>query len=1368
MSAHNTARLQPSGIPKEARKKTLLSRQPYLLVQTQGYSSQSYEWDYRQLGYLPSHGEEAYMQPTQLAGPALFRQEHFDESNNSPTIVIGRFKGKPGEVEGPIEWQTIPKHQVPSGLDGLWSKVSSNIGLERHHGNIAHCEAAVGSRDVNITHLSNPTDRKLVVINEDGWQKRDTIRNPKRAEARRKLIGQLEKHRLALLDAQRTELSPDGKELTIYSEHLKDANGQPVSYTFDVSCLNLDPSKMYYNPEDPNLSVKIIIPEPRQDFECINRDNVTIWQPEAVRDVGNTTFRVSRNNNGIFRLHIDKQTQITYGNTHIETRLLDNGDKALVITDVLADRSFLISAPDDQSLLANEAFKELSPEVREVAHGLFQDTGRTTVTGKSLWQISKSPEYKKLSRRARKAIKKAYIESLEIDNFAGTRVTEMRHRFVLQYHSCRPSNLPNVLDRPLEEGESVVVAKVLGSARVIHLNRKHVSRKDVLRLVPGIESQLTHIFENALDANAEVLTFRENAAEIIQQKIKDPSQRVALLKILQPNGQTEGTSEIVPLNFDPFEGKEKNLTQNLVWDSRPQAIYTTKFLHPIATAIAPQHLIDPFIMGSEVMAAIWPKVDQIGFFGPDMLSAMAFPHGAVFSDPAKNPWFTRILGTVSHSIFDAKSDAGTNYYGISGNPILSKKLIGAAMVTGPNTDQFNPVREGRLFVSRIPGRRIKIKTEIPGFYVLVIEDAEISYFDRVMFGLRTQTTTLPLSAGGGLDSVPTAIGTQRGERWNAGKCLYLMDGYLRILQDLVRGSKAYSLSYNAVTGLHEFGKKLVGKSSGARASSKVKSKSTLSPLPKQQEVDEAREWVGVGTWYWVSFAKLVLYFAIPTMILTALLSIPVTGPLFLAACLGTTLFSWPYWALQMAKRSVNPKFIISMTPKHLFWGESGAATMVTSGLDIERMGVGRFRISDRSIGNRLKPIDKSTTVKMALGATLAGIALVGGAPIIAGLLIPLFSTATLGTLIVACMPFILGTFLGRSLGNLSKRLLPNPNKASFWRSAVQTVAKNLPIVLGLVGTAWLAPGVLAWFAFPLATAVMAGGWSLFMGYNMFHTLHTYHKEQKETYNRTAPSPLSNIPKNKADTWRNTIRETLGKKPANYFRTEFAGKAPEVSPQHIWRAINGNNPAQAIEDYLVANTQTKEIDRAVEGLTSFLTHHNILDSDGNIVSDNFSYTKLRNVCDLDTNFAGRYGLDFPTLYSIMSKLTGIRSGILKKPKTGAALANVNTLIMGEELGPTHRYINLYEELSSVRPPSLQNLEKVNLPVWYNPASWLAIPRLFTRQGKIARLERLTRADRQAMANDGNLKTLESIRYDRLCEFNRLVLEESLPEHAPRRV
>jgi len=1016
LSVYNPPRVKPPGIPK----KSLSLGGKWLKANVFHWGGRSFRCDPRQLGFTFSNGNEAHMEVTELGGPEFFYKSR-GIKNNGSGVVIGRFNGKPGEPTGPIEWKPLSFFQVPGKAKGILARLSSGVGRERGLGNIISCRAEEGSRDVTVTHVSEGTDRKLIVLNEEGWEKK----HPKRKQ----LIEQLD--RILVNDIERTELSEDGKILTLYSKIL-DSNENNYRYDLDVSCLKLDPSKIYHNPEDKKFSIKIIVPCERTDFEALERTELDTIYTHEIQHTKEATVKGYRDDDGIFHITIEPK---------------EEGAKPIEIK------------------------------------------------GKSRRKIFNTLEFASQSFRVKRAISKTITNLYDVDNFKRSRVDKLRERYVLQFHSCRETKFKNVLDQPLEQGESVVVTEVKSAMRVVHLN--------------------------------------------------------------DLNGREKGFEEVVPLNF-----KLPPNTELVRLDPRPHAQNKTRFVNPVASAIAPQHLIDPYMIGTEIMAAIWPKVDQLGFFGVMMTSAMAFPYGNQFADPAKNPWFIRHFGSVSHSIFSAKGDAGLKYHFLTGNPIHTKESMGAAMVTGPNTDAVNPAREGHLFFVRMPGRAPhKVKTAIPGFYILVIEDAQVSYMDMTMYGLKTETTVLPFSAGGGLENYQLAWTVQRSQRWNAGICLFLMDAAGEMWIDFIRGNSVYRFAYNAVNGLAKPKTTSIITSARKDALSTLQPTSTAKrvretkafapqrPAPKKFKFNEAREWLNVGTWYLVSAAKQILYSSVPIMILLSILPIPVAGSMFLWACLASTLFAWPFWAGQMMKVGVNPKGILSMLPIHLFWNDMPMRTMTTSAFDIERMGVGRFRISDKSLGNRLPTKDKRMAYWIAsVLPTFAGAALLGSALYIS-------MAASFLPILISAAPFLAGFALSKVFSRIAKRLLPNPGPRSFVKSTVRWLASVAPIGAGIYFSA-LFFGAATIIAIPLITAIMAGGWSLYMGLNIRHCFKKYFKEQRNAPYHSEPNPIpGTIPKNQADTPRNMRREAIGKELPRFAEDEFTShNDPNISPKVLWDDI----------------------------------------------------------------------------------------------------------------------------------------------------------------------------------------------------------------------
>jgi hypothetical protein len=1028
---HRRSAMNPPRVNKLPGIPAASIKDGHLLLDVVSWGGRSFNCDPRHVGYNFSHGNDALAQVTKVDTTPGLLYDSLDPDNKlglkgrkEPGLVLGRFPGQPGKPTKKIEWSAIPDDKIPSLLGGRLARLSSSLGAERGLENII---AARGSgNDVIVTHVSEGADRRFIEINEDGWK----TDHPERQA----LIAELD--RLPVTDCERMKLSDDGKVLLLFSR-VHGPNDQPVVYRVDASSLNLQASKMYRDSEDKKFSVRIIVPDERIDFECLQRSHVTTFVNEWLEHTDAAVVRGSHDKDYNLKLAIEPK----------------NGSR------------------------------------------------KVTIEGRSISQIKEHDNYKKLDKQTKRAVIRALYKTYGLDNFEREQVDKLRPRYVLQFYRFRETKLKGVLAKPLEKGESVVVTKAVSSAEVAFINEE--------------------------------------------------------------NGCAKGERAIVPL---PFQ-----LPEHCRLDPRPYALHGTRFVDPVGTALAPQHLIDPYVMGTEIMAAVWPKVDQLGFFGVMMLTAMAFPHGSVFTDPAKNPWFVRYFAGISHSIFDSKSDAGKHYYWLTGNPTLDGMLesVGAAIVTGPNTDAVNPAREGHLFYSRIPGKRpYMYKTIMPGFYISVVEDAQVSYMDMTMFGFRTDTTILALSAGGGLDNYQTAWTVQRSQRWNGGKCLLMWDGAAEMALDMMRATRFYqglfNMTRNEESGLYEStvtdlltsarrdGLSRTQPDTPAQKALVDKTFDVARPLHPKFKPNEARETINVGTWYWVpTFAKMALYLSVPAMIILTVLPLSVSGAMTLVACLAVTMIAWPFWAIQMMKVGVHPKGILSLNPIHLVWGDMPMRTGLKSGLDIQRMGVGKFRISDRTKGNRLPSKDKRVAYWVSgVLPTYAGAVLTVGA-------VAVTMAVGLGPIALAAAPFVVGYAISSGLSRLVKRWLPNEHTQTFWKSAVRWGVSIAPLTAGITVSCF-AFGMGAVLAIPVVTAAMAGGWSLFNGVNIMRAFKRYFKEQRDSYARPAPNPLPlNIPRHFADNARNLRREALGKGSPLYEAEEFT--VAGINPYPLWGEIYSSYP-----------------------------------------------------------------------------------------------------------------------------------------------------------------------------------------------------------------
>ncbi|MFA4843749.1 MAG: hypothetical protein WC632_02210 [Candidatus Margulisiibacteriota bacterium] len=1255
------------------------------------WHGRSWACDPRQLGYNAATGNEAHLHVTGMGTPNRFWHSiHADKRGEG--WVMGRFSGQPGNSKGRIKWTPLETSQVSPLLWGKVSSAAAYLGREVCQENIVACRA--DGLDVVTTHISGDQDRRLISINPNDWG----TKHP----GRKAMIEQLDQIDLTEINSTRLE----GDKL-ILTSNICGSDGQPLTHTIDISWVPTDVRKAMYNPKDHDekYSVRIIEPDPREDFECRGREQVATFYNEVNEQLDHEIVRVTRSNDFIFSVKVEFKPGLNDPNPR---------------------ESVELTADSPEAIGRLESFKTLPEHVQA-------------------------------------AVIKACWKTFEVANFNWSRVEKggLRRRRFIQFYEYRTSRVRDALkgQAPLKDGESIVVMKVRSAATVVHLD----------------------------DAN----------------------------------GRKKGDEEVIPLNFDPTEGHPEQY-RLMNFDPRPFAAYKTGFMSPIDTAIAPQHLIDPYVMGSEIMAAIWPKVDQLGFFGPFMLTAMAFPHGSEFTDFFNNPWYVRAFSSTSHSIFDAKRDAGRSY-SLLGDQLFMKKMVGAAMVTGPNTDSASPVREGRLFPVRMPGQKMFfIKTAIPGWNIEVIEDALSSYMFMRMFGLATETTVLTLSAGGGLDNYQLALIVQRGQRWNAGKNIYLKDAWEGIYEDLFRGPNFYSPSSmyhraadlvfrrngagegagldtidarNGLAAVRSQKAAKVSAASGQQAPAKLSIKPNQ-PLAKMFEYNEAREWLNVGTWYFDSGAKLISFSMVAIFASLMFAPLPVAGAVFFFACLATTVFSWPFWAVQMAKVGVAPRTILSMTPKHLFWGNISMHTTLKSGCDMERLGVGRFRISDRNLGNRIPMRDKRTAFLVGIVLpSAAGAALIGGA-------LAISFGVSLVPLAMAALPILAGWRLSRFLDRWTSRLWYNGDQKSFWRAAIRFAGRNAPLFGGAAVSLIVLPHF-AVFAIPLITAAMAGGWSLFMGYNIFNEFRIYHKEQKENYSRPEPNPTG-IPRHQADTWRNTFKEIFGIKPPLFGKQEFTSNNDiNVSPYRLRDAIQAQFP-KLLDNVLVKDSAlAKDFKNRETAITAGLQQAGYIDANGfplialdqplpvlvdlimkdarlNSLVDNKGNRLLAtgsvaraSIPDADFQFLPHLFND-PTAPTLVFKQAIADEDISRCPisdKTKTALKQahekdkkaiakiirdikqngknpmgiINSLICGEK----NRIIYLYSEFKSGTNQPPRRL------------------RGLLRRAKIARLAKLTENEIQSMPRDSRLVgNLDALQYDRVQELNRLMIEEYFPQFAPR--
>jgi hypothetical protein len=363
--------------------------------------------------------------------------------------------------------------------------------------------------------------------------------------------------------------------------------------------------------------------------------------------------------------------------------------------------------------------------------------------------------------------------------------------------------------------------------------------------------------------------------------------------------------------------------------------------------------------------------------------------------------------------------------------------------------------------------------------------------------------------------------------------------------------------------------------------------------------------------------------------------------------------------------------------------------------------------------------------------------------------------------LISCAPFLIGILASRLLNRAAQKLLPNPGKRSAARAFVHFLARNLPVIAGIIGVIWIAP-TLAVFTIPLVTVAMAGGWALYGGLNIFNEFRLYHQEQREVSDLNTPNPLPGmIPRHKADTWRNTLRQVFGLKPALYEPIDVTScNNPEISPYALWGTIEGRRLADVLGD----NPKSEALER-------FLIDNSLLAVDGSVsrhYEGKFSLDAVLTAEEITpAKFKDLYDISVEDLHETMMSCKGVKEGLLSQNNEDP-LVNLNALVGGEG---ERIMIDLYRELA---PYSLSGLEqklkglRSKFIRWWNPLVW---QHYFTRRGRIAILLGQTREDRARLAklppSQRLAETLEAEQYDRWTELNRIVLNERFPEHAPGR-
>lgn len=839
---------------------------------------------------------------------------HIDR--DGPGFVAGIVDGKVGSPNSPIQWNHVPQTNIPFILTRPVSRLLESVGHQVGHENIAAVRA--DGRSLITTHISDPADRQLVLINPNGWQKMRS------SAARQTLIDQLDGVDLAYSNRQKLHMEGKAMMLRLYHDTLiSSATGKPCFVDVDISCLGINPKAVYDNPDNMRYSIQIYAPDEHQDIESRGpRQDVTIfnWMRNAENKEG--IMRSFREENGqVHLIVLPRRRTLVRDLITVNTICRDDGMVEIYVYNPYepeaSNRTVRFEANSWNTIEENARYQKLEGGVRQAVYDLFSRSQRIEITGNSVADVKSQVEQIEsniLLPASKRLAKKLALEVFNLKHFKVSRLSGIRQRYGVQYHTFREVRIPNALPRELRPGENVVFFKAESCVEVAF-----VDETNGFKVIPG-----------------------------------------------KPY-----PTAIVPLPVDIARGHPEDLKLAAV-DSRGNARDASFFGTPLNVAVAGQALITPTVGGKFNSLDQGAHVDQRGgFFGNFTLDASSFPEGQIFSDHVELSWSASQFGSINGTIFAAKGEAGKAFDPFTGNQLLSNynEIGGAGMVTGPMTHESNPALEGIMTPMWDPNYPLYDSyTAIPGGLPSMVEDCHASATNQMETGGVTITHNQAMGGGGAADNIQVTNIVQRALRWIGGKALWLADAAHRFWQDITRGSDLYRAGY-----------KIISKATNRQ--SKVNPASDpLVPTPKNFTLAEAWHQFCVGTWYDVGYAKSFLRVAIVVMAATGLMGLPVIGPTFLLICLASTFISWPAWAMHVAKGGFDPKEIMSINPINIFWQDYGFGTMVSATYKVAQTAVGKFIVSERSTGNRLTAKSKRYLFwAMAVPPAAIGFGMIGGA-----------------------------------------------------------------------------------------------------------------------------------------------------------------------------------------------------------------------------------------------------------------------------------------------------------------------------------------------------------------------------------------------------
>ena len=1333
---------KPGGLPDKALDGEGID------VKVESLGAETYTCDPRQSGLNPDG-----LHWLEVSGPDEFWKANNIEAKGEGWVaqVVSR-DPETGALSKEPKYQYIPKSKIPPSLrGGLGNRILQHLGLPPVGAEIiVNHQFQVGSKDLTVDCILPEADERWVEFNCDGWE--DLPDSGERA-AFMAAIGEI-----PMESIYKHELIGTGQatKLRLYSRvPAKDEQGKVASvfYELDLGWLNLDTSKIFIKPEDQELNAQLIVPNYVHNQEIPERHDSLLFYTHAAEE--NTYAIVSaykghgtkeaddKEHDKTIHININPksfQPIINFGKAGKAAVLAYHQDDGSTIVQIInafpgqnggEDKFISIKAADEYDLetkinnLSSEMKKQglnlyLPQEIENAAMNAFARAKPIKLAGKSWAEIKE--QYLRASRtdpilRQRdgathrltvlKDVKRVFKDVQSKENYLAEEAKTARLRYALRFFYYRQVQLPDVLEEPMKAGEEVFLIHVKGTQKVIHLDESNG---------PLNEAE------------------KKAAAATAQESIADDT-------------PTTPKISFIPTPFLPFEGKE-GIYELVIHDPAPHAIFTTKWLFSkVHTVLTGQNLTDPNAQGTNCMVSQGVGYDQKPFFGMDPRGPMTAPWGSLFKGEKAVAWYINWVQNVPQSIFRAKYFAGQETSWLTGMPSLDAylKSFGRAMVTGPNTYYLNPAVEG-LFPRIIPGTKKIIWSSILDHYPEdVTEDLKSSMMAMMYLGLETVPLTLSLSGGGGVDNWHIGL-VQRALRWNTGLVTWLINVAGRVWQDITRGIKAYYYvtRFGKIKGferMHAIDAVSADENPAAAKAAILDADATTHlPLAKSGKLGEVREDANVGTWYYV-FAKIIQFVAVGLMVALAVLPIPVLGICFLLTCIANSLTSWPSWGFSAQKVGINPKDIIAVRPKHIFFNDLYIYEMANSAKVIELMGHGKFRASEKSVGNRLTP----RTIRNALwiGTITPLLASTG----LIGAFVAIVSGVGLIPVLVAAAPVALGYLLSKLMDKFSYRFLRNPGTTSAWKSVAHTILNNAPFFGGILLSYAFSP-LYAFVWIPAVIGAMAGGWTLFMAYNKGMTLFEYLKEHKRTYLRQAPNEQTpGIPKHLGENSRRFTRIIFGIDQPSFEPWEFNYYG--LSSELLWGIINGINIKNSF---------------LPEELQELLITHKLAEK--GIVKQDYNFDQLYKLMEKleisEEDFMERFGVDMFTVSSVLDWSKGIVPGLLPN-EPADPLDALNAVIDGTRSDKSSLLFDLYGAVEHRLPKELQ-ADKIQGHKFFR----------FSKAGRLARLLKKTKKVREKIAenptrtqNTAEYLQISAVEYEYLRELNRLTMEVVGGQWAPPR-